>query len=157
MPQLPQQWNNSAAQASLAPVASSPEYYIPLWWYSGSTTGTAQNLTFLQKGSTSTSTLATSTPANLHTLNSAWPATTKFALEVSMSTPAATTIRVDLYDITASALVSGSAISLTNATAMQVVRSGQFTLTPGHTYGIRMNGGSSNVTMTDASLIVFPS
>ena len=157
MPMLPPDWNSSAAQASLAPVASSPEYYIPLWWYSGGAVSGA-NLNFLQKGSSSGTAGPSSPSAKLHTLNPNWSTyTTKFALEVAMSCPAGgSTIRVDLYDITNSAVVAGASVVLTTSSVLQVIRSAQFLLAPGHSYGIRFNGGADSVTMTDASLIVFP-
>lgn len=159
MPMLPSQWNNSAAQASLAsPAPPAPEYAIPLWWYSGgfasmSSTGTTY---YLQKGSTSWQAGYTFSSEKLHTLNSNWPANTKFALEVTMWCSTSGTVGVTLVDITASAaLVSASSIN-TSSTTAQVYRSGQFTLTPGHSYGITHNYLSNTHCVTDVSLIVFP-
>jgi hypothetical protein len=164
MPMLPLQWNNSAAQASLAPVASSPEYYIPLWWWSGNANqglnGVTSAGTLIDKGAQmGVHASASATSANkLHTLNSAWAANTKYSFEATIYGSGAATTSAALWDITANAIVSGSTISTTSTTAT-VVRSGQFTLTPGHIYGVTgwISNGSYYVSITDASLIVFPS
>jgi hypothetical protein len=156
MPQLPTSWNNSAAQASLAPVASSPEYYIPLWWYSGGVTTTApgQN-NYIAKGSNTGGTTATGSQNKLHTLSPNWSANTNFAFEAAMYATNPSNSTAQLYDITASYLVSGSQITATTGNTT-VVRSGKFTLTPGHAYGVMIYNGSYQMYLTDASLIVFP-
>lgn len=150
------------AQTSLVKGASSaPEMYIPLWWYSGSsstvaTLGVGQNVYFAVKGSTSLNSGSGAQP--LIKLSSNWPATQKFALEAGlMCSGTASTLYVALYDITTSAQVSASQIS-TSSLSFVIVRSNQITLTPGHSYGITAwaQQAGSGAYITDASLIVFP-
>jgi hypothetical protein len=133
-----------------------PEIYIPLWWYSGAvvSTNTNQSTNLVGKGLTS---LTSSSNKNLHTLNSNWSSTQKYAFEATLYASSGAICWAQLWDITSNAAVSASQISTSNTTAT-VIRSGQFTLTPGHIYGINLyTGNSANVYLTDASLIVFPS
>lgn len=161
---LPSQFNYDLNAISLVKgTGSPPEIYIPLWWHSGSSAVvynvTTQGSSFIVKGSATPTTSVSATQAKLHTLNSGWPSTTKFAFEVSLSgqsTP--TTYYAALWDMTSNALINGSTVSISSTTAT-VLRSGQFTLTPGHVYGVTgwASAGGLNEYITDASLIVFPS
>ena len=146
----------------LPPAAPVPEYYEELWWWSGNVTaginGTTAGVFFVQKGTTGTSTTIGST-VKLFTLNSNSAVSTKYALEIFISSSnAATTAYAALYDFTSSMVVSGSSVSTTSNTGV-VLRSGQFALTPSHVYGVTVyiSGNTSyDCYITDASLIVFP-
>jgi Flp pilus assembly protein TadG len=119
----------------------------------------SQNTNPILKGSTSTGVTFTASNAKLHTLNATWNPNNKYAFEASLQVTSPYTVYANLYDITAGAAVSGSQIS-TTSTTFTVVRSGQFTLIPGHQYGISLwsnSGSGTMVYLTDASLIVFPS
>lgn len=135
-----------------------PEMYIPLWWYSGSSVNTSLTSSntsiFLMKASLGFGSTA-STASKLHTLNSNWLTTQKFAFEASMYGSASITAFASLYDITSGTVVTSVS---TNSSSFTIVRSGQFTLTPGHVYGVQFYSGTSGsfVYLTDASLIVFP-
>lgn len=162
MPRLPWQWHDSVAQASLAPPASVPERYIELWWYSGNAfqpggQTTASGSYLVAKGTTSSYGTYSTANAKLYTVNSSWPTTTKFAFEAALNATGATTTYACLWDCTSNTQVSGTTISLASSSTYTVVRSGQFTLTPGHSYGIAIwnTNGSYGVYITDASLIVF--
>jgi hypothetical protein len=109
----------------------------------------------MPKGATGQGT-ASSTATHLHTLNANWSVTTKYAFECVLWVSSGT-LNAELWDFTAGSAVSGSQISTTSTTAT-VIRSGQFTLMPGHVYGITFWASASNITinLTDASIIIFP-
>jgi hypothetical protein len=140
---------------------SPPEIYIPLWWYSGSyssmSAGSASaGSQFVRRSTTTTNT----TQNPLHTLNTNWGANTKYAFEAAIQTTSSSvTAYAALWDVTSNSLVSASQISTTSYGIFSVVRSGQFTLTPGHSYAITLwaSVGGTYTYLTDASLIVFPS
>jgi hypothetical protein len=140
-----------------------PELYIPLWWYSGSVGSqsayTTAGSAFIGRGSTSNNFTYAHTSAKLYTLNSSWLPTLKFALEVSMYSTNSSGAYAELWDLTTNSVVNGSSISTTAVSTASVIRSGQFTLIPGHIYGITtwVNAASYSCAVTDASLIVFPS
>lgn len=132
------------------------EHYYPLWIYSsgyiGSGTSTSSGL-LVPKGSTSL-VGNTSTSAVLHILNSSWSTTQKFSFECScwISGTVATGY-VALYDITTKTVVVNSQIS-TNATSMTLYRSNQFTLVPGHSYGVTMWASTTSpCILTKAQLV----
>lgn len=138
-----------------------PEMYIPLWFYSGSYAGSgnasASSSNLISKNSTGITT-SSSTGAKLHTLNSNWYPQQQFAFEASLQIGNASySAYAGLWDTTSGSLVSSSQIS-TNNTTFSLVRSGRFTLIPGHVYGITLWTGNASYSaiMTDASLIVFP-
>lgn len=137
-----------------------PEMYIPLWWYSGSystyTGATVIGSVNLQKGSTSGSKgYNVDSSTKLITLISSWPSTLNFALEATLYGGASQTVTAYLWDYTTNTTVSGSGLS-TTATTATVIRSSQFTLVPGRTYGVTFNNTGGAAYITDASLIVFP-
>jgi hypothetical protein len=151
------------ANISLVKTGNLAEMYIPLWYYSigyiGSQ-GTQPSGYYVSKGQTIVSGYGTSI-VKLHTLSSNWSSSQKFALEASIylnywgGYPA----YAELWDMTTNTAVTSSQISasVTSASAT-VVRSGQFTLTPGHIYGIALwvSGGSGYTAyLTKASLIAF--
>jgi hypothetical protein len=146
------------AQTSLAKSGSSiVEEYIPLWMADGTSAGasgyTTSGQIFLSDGS-QFSASATSN-VKLHTLNAAWSATTKFALECTIEASSPNTAFFSLWDFTANTIVSASQVS-TTSTTYNVVRSSQFALIPGHVYGVTgWASVSSMLNITDASLIVF--
>lgn len=153
------------AQLSLAKGAGSSvtEMYIPLWVADGTTVNTTDTTGkyFLADGTSSTFNTG-GNPNNfsqvkLHTLNSSWSASTKFAFETTLyASNSSYPAYAGLYDISAGSLVASSVVN-TTATTATVLRSGQFTLTPGHIYGVSVytqGGGTANY--VDASLIVFP-
>ena len=133
------------------------EEYIPLWVYSSGTTADASATTtaYLRKSGVSTST-TTSAVNQLHTLSINWASNQKFAFEVSAySNGASYTAYIGLYDLTGTpTLVTGSQVS-TNATTAILLRSGSFTLIPGHVYGVGMysNSGSGEPILTKAHLV----
>lgn len=138
--------------------SSVPEIYIPLWWYSGSLVATQAtsitNTCLLAKGSTSYAP-SSYVQTHLHTLNSSWSRFNKYAFEVTIYNSSYVS-QADLWDITSDAIVLTSQVVNDNTVA-RVVRSGIFTLTPGHVYGVAMCSGGGVTYITDASLIVFPS
>lgn len=146
------QWSFAKGTGGVNP----PELYIPLWFYSGGTASESSNsnvssgYVFIDKAS-NTPTTGTGSGRILHTLGN-WSATQQFAFEIALS--AGGTINAGLYDLTSNTLISY--VSTTSAT-MVVLRTGKFTLTPGHQYGITLWGTSGvQFNATDASLIVFP-
>lgn len=138
------------------------EIYVPLWLANGTIAGntvtSSTDPALLRDGSTggmnASSSLADS---RLFTLSSKWPANLKFAMEVTFYAQSGSTANMELWDITASSAVSSSSVSTTNTTA-SVIRSAQFSLIPGHVYGVGWwNSTATYMTyITDASLIVFP-
>lgn len=135
-----------------------PELYIPLWWYSGgsvtqSGVPSANSNYALSKGST-TLYAYNKSQAQLFTLNSSWPASVKYAVEATLWNSGTNTIYAELWDINSNTPVVGSQISSPSTTAT-VVRSGSFTLTPGHSYALIVWSSGTGY-ITDASLIVFP-
>lgn len=150
-----------ASALSLYEQASVPELQFMLWWYSGgyynqgTSAYTSAGEAFISKGSTSPAT----SPSSLIVLDSTLASDTLFAFEVGIQDADAG--NVALWDITASAVVAGSEISWSaELNYIHVLRSGQFALTPGHSYGITAwnpSGTSYFIWATDASLIVFPS
>ncbi|WP_088186038.1 hypothetical protein [Desulfosporosinus sp. FKA] len=140
--------------------ASPPEIYEELWWYSGGSTSfptATPNGAFLQKGSTSP--VSSGSSMVLITLNPLLSPNTKYSLEASIAlSVGGYTGYVDLYDITVGQAVATSQIS-TTTTTFTLVRSNQFTLIPGHQYGISSwcpNYSTAAPKITDASLIIFP-
>lgn len=136
------------------------ELYIPLWVYSSgtvSTTLTASTFNMLTKGSTSVtsgSTVPTSNAVKLHSLSSNWSTSQKFALEVSIYISSAASVGVQLVDITAGSSVIGASVASTSTTAT-LLRSGQFTLIPGHQYGVTLYTTNASYTayLTKAHLV----
>lgn len=156
----------SVAQQSLAnPLGVPtipPEIYIPLWWYSSAAANSdsgssgASSTHLVAKGFTAANISSASSSTFLYTFNAKWPATTKFALEATIYVQSTQTVYAGLWDITANTLVAASQISNTTTTPT-VVRSGQFTLTPGHVYGVALwtNNASYYVYITDISLVAY--
>jgi hypothetical protein len=148
---------------SMQPVPNgAPEYYIELWWYSGSfaqNTASSSGVNWIAKGQTGAATISTQPYTTLHTLNANWNPNQKYAFEACLAAAVSSiTVYAALWDLTSGTVVSASQISATNTgtTMSSPIRSGQFTLTPGHKYGI--TGWSSSgqaMELTDASLIVF--
>ncbi len=144
----------------LPPSAGAPEHYEELWWYSGgyeATSTTASGSIALQKGGTCTALSTSASAQKLLTLSSNWQATTKFALECTITGNGGASGNAALWDMTANAIVSGSTVTTTNNGQLAVFRSGLFSLTPGHTYGVTVwsSSVSYNMWVTDASLIIF--
>lgn len=137
------------------------EEKIVLWSADGTYTSggnSSAGANFISDGSTSLANVTGASVARLHTLNSAWPSTQKFAFEATIwSSSTSGTGYAALWDMTTNAQVIGSQVSCATNTAT-VVRSGQFTLTPGHVYGVSIwiASPASTVYLSDASLIVFP-
>lgn len=106
--------------------------------------------------------IATTNPAaysmtKLFTLNSNWSSSTKFAFEATFSTAAAScVVYVDLYDITTNTMITEIR---STSTTFSTIRSEQFTLIPGHSYGVsawvNIYTAGNNAYITDASLVVF--
>jgi hypothetical protein len=147
------------SQGSLVKTPSGiTELYIPLWVYSnsgGNATGNFAGSLFLVKGGTNGP--FSNSGAKLHTLNANWSPTQKFALEVSIySSNSAGTAYAELWDMTSNSGLVASQISTTSTTAT-LLRSGQFTLTPGHAYGVTLWNSSSSYStyITKAHLIAF--
>jgi hypothetical protein len=148
-----QQFNLSDVSFAKTPTGIT-ELYIPLWIYSTSAAAwkTASSGTaFLQKG-----TINGYAQVALHRLNSGWSPLQTFAFEASMySSNSSSTAYLALWDVTSNSLVSASQLSTTNTTPT-LLRSGQFTLTPGHSYGVTIwASGSYNCNVTKAHLIAF--
>lgn len=148
----------TASQTSLVKSPSSmTEMYIPLWVYSSGTSSTTSvSVVYLQKGTTTAATGVTSA-VNLHTLNSSWPSTQKFAFEAALySSSASGTAYVTLRDMTANGPVVSSQLSTTSTTS-NVLRSSQFTLTPGHVYGVTISSSSASYAayVSKAHLVAF--
>lgn len=158
---LPNAYTDVAQTSIVKGATSAPEIYIPLWWYSGSTVinpASSSGSLFLPKGSTSAAG-PTATSAKLHTLNANWSNTMNYALEAALSTAnGGISVNIALWDFTTGSIVTDSQLS-TLAMQNTVVRSGKFTLIPGHIYGVTIwnVNTSNNIAVTDASLIVFPS
>lgn len=135
------------------------EEYIPIYLADGNaaTLNTTTTTYYLVDGGT---TQANGSTSNVKTLilSSTWPPSQKFALEATIWTYASNvTGTYSLYDLTSTpTIVSGSTVTISSTTAT-VVRSGQFTLTPGHSYGIGFYSNTSGYQayICDASLIVF--
>jgi hypothetical protein len=145
------------SKTSLAKAPSSvTELYIPLWVADGTSVSTTSNQAFLKDGSSSTN---GSTPTTLFTLSPTFPPTTKFAIEATIwVSNASAGAGAQLYDVTASAAVVNASVQ-TQSTSAVVVRSGQFTLIPGHSYGVYIFEnivGGYTAYCCDVSLIVFP-
>lgn len=144
---------------SLAGGSGIAENKIGLWWADGTSMNTSatNQYNFLQDGSTSTTTATTGSAVKLFTLSPNWPANLKYAFEATISTYSASyVIQCYLYDISNSSVVQNV---YTSATTPTVVRSGQFTLTPNHVYGVMFypaSGATGNVYIEDASLVIFP-
>jgi hypothetical protein len=146
------------SKTSLAKAPSSvTELYIPLWVADGTlttATATSSGTTFLLDGGSAG---AKTSAASLHTLNANWSPSQKFALEVSIANnTGGNTTNAALWDITSNTIVSGTQASVT-ATTVTVVRSGQFTLLPGHVYGVTIWCNAGTAQISDASLVVFGS
>lgn len=151
----------TVSQQSLAKSGSSVvEEYIPLWFSDG-TTVSSNSPTFYLIGDGANSTYSQtsgSSPVKLFTVNSNWNPSQKYAFEATIySSSSSYTAYASLFDVTTSTAtqVSGTAVNTTNTT-MTVIRSGQFTLTPGHIYGVGIANSPSGITyICDASLVVF--
>jgi hypothetical protein len=149
------------SKTSLAKAPSSvTELYIPLWVADGTTAnvgGASAGAQFIGDGNSGYVT-SSSSNAKLHTLSSGWSPTTQFAFEITFYVGnSAATAYAELWDLTAGAAVSASQVSTTSTTPT-VVRSGKFTLTPGHQYGVTcwVSNTSYSTYPSDAHLIVFP-
>lgn len=149
-----------ANNLSLVKTGNLTEMYVPLWYYSsgsnGSSQATANTSSFIYKGGTGVTT-NTSSSAKLHTLSSNWSPNQQFAFEASLETGGASyAANAQLYDFTSSSAVSGSQVS-TTSTSFTLIRSGKFTLTPGHVYGVQLWIANNVVSasLTKASLIAF--
>jgi hypothetical protein len=110
---------------------------------------------FLAKGTITAVTSAT-TATQLHTLNVNWSPSQKFAFECSLFGSASTyTSYAGLWDFTAGSVVSASQVSTTSTTAT-LVRSGQFTLIPGHVYGVTVwVSATGTLHVSKAHLVAF--
>lgn len=158
------------ATLSLAnPGATKPvEIYVPLWFSNGTTTNAPTStvdggaLIDGSAGLTSTGGTSFSVSNQLYTLSSKWLASAKFAFEACICNNTGVgnpTAYCRLYDITASTPVTASQVSMSGtSTNMTVLRSGQFTLTPGHVYAVTIwsSNASYAANISDASLIIFP-
>ncbi len=127
---------------------------IPLWVYSSAYVNVATSSAYyLAKGSTPTQTVGVQ--SKLHTLSSSWATGQQFAFEASISDSSTSGVAyAALYDLTGTpTIVSGSQVSVTG-TVFTRIRSGSFTLTPGHVYGVGIwSSGSYQVFLTKAHLI----
>lgn len=150
------------SQTSLVNNGGKPvEYPIPLWVADGQAAqwncGT-EGSCFLADGTNSPQSNTTGSNTRLFTLNSNWSPSQKYAFEATIYVQSGYTAYAELYDVTSSTYITASRISSTSTTAT-VVRSGQFTLTPGHVYAVTFwgpNQSSIYEYISDASLIVFP-
>lgn len=145
------------SQTSLAKSGSSiVEEYIPLWMADGGWSGTSgaggKGINFIVDGGSYSS--SSNSGVRLFSLSSNWSTNQLYALEMTCSQSGGTGYYA-LWDFSlpTPAIVSGSQISGSS----NDIRSGQFTLTPGHQYGITFWNSSSSYTtyFSDASLIVF--
>jgi hypothetical protein len=150
------QWSDDLAAISLIKGSAPPEIYIPLWWYSGGNVQT-NNSSASNYGLAKHTTTLMPNPI-LHTLNTGWNPTAKFALEVALWTSSTSApANAALVDVTTGGTVITASQITTTSTTATVLRSAQVTLTNGHAYGVAVwssNGGTAYI--TDASLIVFP-
>jgi hypothetical protein len=156
----------TASQTSLATPWKPVETYTTLWSADGTTTQGAFNVSYAQSAggyyvcdSIGIGNVAyTDSRAQIFTLSSNAKSTQKYAFETTVYINSSSyTLNVALWDMTSNALVSSSQVT-TTATTATVVRSGQFTLTPGHIYGVTIWCPTSSATgyLSDASLITFP-
>jgi len=132
-----------------------PDRYIPLWISSGTyavITATAAG-TYLEKSINSGVTsgngrLLYTVPASALTLQ-------RYAFEATLWGVGGVVVYAELWDLTEGTMVTGSQITV-SATQPTVTRSGSFTLTPGHVYGVTCWTSNSSYAayITDASLIV---
>lgn len=146
---------------SLTPSSGIVEAKQLIWSADGAnnnyTAQTSAGVSFLQDGA-SGYVASSVTGAKLFTLSSTWKPSTMFAFEGSLGMGSSGyTVNLALWDLTSNAIVSGSSISSTSTT-ISVIRSSQFTLIPGHVYGVTAWSSSTNTTtqISDASLIIFP-
>lgn len=147
-----------ATQTSMATPSTMREMYIPLWMNSTvevQSGGYSTNNYGVGKGS-STILSQGSTGTRLYKHNPDWKPEQTFCLEVSIRT-SSTTGHTGIWDFTTSSIVPGSQIDVSNGYAT-VVRSGQFTLTPGRTYGVSFwqntTSGSFYAYINKAQLVV---
>lgn len=138
------------------------EAKTPLWWADGTSIATLTNINaagenFLSDGSTTLATSLATPSTKLFTLSSGWLSSQKFALEGTYwCGNSSYTAYLSLWDATSNLQVTTSQVSTTLTTA-SVIRSGQFTLTPGHIYAVTpWSSATTGVAVVDASLIVFP-
>lgn len=118
-----------------------------------STTASTQDSAFLNYGVATMPIGTTGSAARLLTLSSNWPSSTIFAFEVTSYNGVGSASYIDLYDVTSATSIVQISTGSTTAT---VIRSGQFTLTPGHVYAVSLRSSSGgNAYITDSSLIVF--
>lgn len=150
----------SLSQTSLKLPPTIVEYPIPLWFADGTAQGdnsTTSGVHWIKDGSSGGMGISITSETKLHALNSNWASSQKFAFEATLYVSSSGTAYTALWDMTSNSIVSSSQLSTTSATAT-VLRSGQFTLTLGHIYGVtlwNLSAGYSNI--CDASLIVFGS
>lgn len=143
------------ANTSLVKTGSLTEMYIPLWVYSGGSAAIINSTyAYLIKGGTgSTGGIASSN--KFHTLSTNWLTSQSFSFEASIYSSTATPASATIWDMTSNIQVSNSTIS-TSSTTATLIRSGQFTLIPGHAYGIALKSdGTATAHLTKASLIAF--
>lgn len=152
---------DQSPRGSATPSNVVAEEKILLWSANGTnanTTQTAAGNYTIQEGT------AIITSANgiggwrLHTLNANWPPNTQFALEVTVQVTSGSTVYAGLDDDTSGTpynVIPGSQVSASTL-SFTTVRSGKFTLTPGHSYKVAVWVNNGTGYITDASLIVFP-
>jgi hypothetical protein len=146
------------SKTSLAKTPSSAtELYIPLWVADGTYVQTTVNgpaFSCLTDGGT------IGNPGSVvFNLSPNWSASQQYALEVTLShTGGTATAYAALWDNTSNSLVSASQIA-TNNTTLGVVRSGKFTLIPGHAYKVSVwtSDATQYAQIADAFLVVFGS
>lgn len=103
---------------------------------------------------------SSSSSSRIFTLSSNWSTTIKFAIEATMESQSSSyQANSALWDFTAGTIISGSTI-ISISSSFSTIRSSQFALIPGHTYGVTFwvgSGGTSSyiANICDASLIVF--
>jgi hypothetical protein len=142
----------TASQVTLGSSAPVVEQKYPLWVYSsGTASSTATSAPYLlQKGTTSLSGSAT----GIYTLRSTWSSSQKYALDVSLSnTNSGYTSYAALWDTTSGTIVSASQVSTTSTTST-LLRSGSFTLTPGHSYNVSIWTTSGGVALISKAYLV---
>lgn len=139
------------------------EAKIPLWWADGTYWAQAQSnpgQACLGDGSTNMYSPASSGPTCLIQIPSNTLTGTQFAFESTIEAYTSnTSVLAEIWDMTSNTGVTASQIS-TTTTAFSVIRSGKFTLTLGHWYGVTLwdnPASGTNMYISDASLIVFPS
>lgn len=139
------------------------DVYIPLWVYSSAsgassaTTDTSNN--YVSKGSNGSAS-SSSSASKLYNHSANWNPNQRFAFECSIYSGASGyTASAELWDMTGTPTkVAGSTVSVTS-NAATLIRSGQFTLVPGHSYGVVIwsSTTSYNANLTKAHLVALGS